>query len=166
MALRPAPSRSAKFAFAAALAGLAAAGVKGRLTRFEIADSSMEPALAPGDYLVALAVRTVQRGDIVIYRDPADPSRELAKRAVGLAGETVAVSAGQVAIDGSVLAEPWADGPTLPDGTWTVPAETIFTLGDNRRASSGDGRSSGPVRVSGMYKAVWRYWPPGSFGRL
>ena len=94
------------------------------------------------------------------------PDRYLVKRAIGLPGEDLSIAGGQVAIDGAVLGEAWADGPTLPDGNWPIPTGSIFTLGDNRRFSSGDGRSSGPVPLAGVRRAVWRYWPPGSFGRL
>jgi signal peptidase I len=151
---------------AAALAAAAAAALKGRLTRFEVVESSMEPALKRGDYLIATLATSVRRGDIVIYPDPTMPDRYLVKRAVGLGGENVSIAAGQVAIDGAVLAEAWADGPTLPEGEWPIPLGSVFTLGDNRRLSSGDGRSSGPIPLTDVRKAVWRYWPPGSFGRL
>lgn len=126
----------------------------------------MEPALSAGDYLFAAKVGSIKRGDIVIYADPARSGIDLVKRVVGLEGETVSIAAGQVAINGAVLAEPWADGPTLPDSEWTIAPGTLFTLGDNRRMSAGDSRASGPVSTTGMYKAVWRYWPPAAIGRL
>lgn len=166
MSLRPSSSRGAKLALSAALAAGAAAALRGRVTRFEVAEASMEPALQQGDYLIAMATATLQRGTVVIYPDPLMPHRFLVKRAVGLAGEKVSIAAGQVAIDGAVLAERWADGPTRPDGEWLIPAGSIFTLGDNRRISSGDGRQSGPIPTAGVRRAVWRYWPPGSFGRI
>jgi signal peptidase I len=166
MPLSSPPGRGARLALAAALAATAAAALKGRLTRFEVAESSMKPALLQGDYLIATVTTSVQRGDIVIYPDPTMPDRYLVKRAVGLPGENVSIAGGQAAIHGAVLAESWADGPTLPDGEWTIPAGSIFTLGDNRRFSSGDGRLSGPISLTGVRKAVWRYWPLGSFGRL
>ena len=166
MPLRPSAGRGAKLALAAALAATVAAAFKGRLTRFEVAEASMEPALSRGDYLIALLATSVRRGDIVIYPDPTMPDRYLVKRAVGLAGEHVSIAGGQLTIDGAVLAEPWADGPTWPDDEWVIPAGSLFPLGDNRRFSAGDGRSSGPIPLDGACKAVWRYWPPGSFGRL
>ena len=126
----------------------------------------MEPALKRGDYLIAAPADSIERGDIVIYPDPTLPNRYLVKRAVGLGGEIISIAGGQVAVDGAVLAEVWADGPTLPDGEWMIPIGSIFTLGDNRRWSSGDGRSSGPIPLVGVRVAVWRYWPPGSFGKL
>jgi signal peptidase I len=165
MALRPNTRSTRKLALAAALA-IAVAGIKGRPTRFEVAEASMEPALQPGDYLVAVLARTVGRGDIVVYPDPARPGQDLIKRVVGLPGETVAITGGQVVIDGMLLAEPWADGPTLPDGEWTNQTGTIFALGDNRRMSVGDSRSTGPISTTGLYQAVWRYWPLGSVGRV
>lgn len=126
----------------------------------------MEPALKRGDYFIATVATSIKRGDIVVYPDPTSPDRYLVKRAIGLGGETVSIAAGQIAIDGAVLAEAWADGPTLPEGEWMTPPGSVFTLGDNRRFSSGDGRSSGPIPLTGVRKAVWRYWPPGSFGRV
>ncbi|MCP3976977.1 MAG: signal peptidase I [bacterium] len=166
MALHPSPRATAKLAIVAAIGGLTAAGLSGKLARFQVAEKSMEPALKPGDYLYAALAGSVTRGDIVIYSDPSRSGLDLIKRVIGLPGETVSIAGGQVAIDGSLLAEPWADGPTLAEGEWTNPPGTIFTLGDNRRLSAGDSRASGPVSTNGMYRATWRYWPLPSVGRL
>lgn len=166
MALGPSPRRAVKLALVAALAGAVAAACTRRLARFEVLESSMEPTLGRGDYLIALAGASVRRGDIVVYPDPAMPVRYLVKRVVGLPGENVAIAGGRVMIDGAVLTEAWADGPTLPDGDWAISPESIFTLGDNRRLSSGDGRASGPIPLTEVHKVVWRYWPPRAFGGL
>lgn len=166
MALRPIPRGSARFALAAAMASLAAAGIKGKISRFEIKEASMQPALHAGDFLLASVTRSLQRGDVVIYADPAGSGLDFVKRVIGLSGERISIAGGQIAIDGTVLGEPWADGPTMPDGEWTNPPGTVFVVGDNRRLSSGDSRVSGPVSAAGMYKAQWRYWPPASVGRL
>ena len=150
---------------AAALGALLVGALRGRLARFAIENESMLPALHRGDYVVARLTNKVERGDIVVYPDPADNDRHLVKRVVGLAGEQVVADLGHVAIDGEVLAEPWADGPTFPDGTWSNPPGTAFLLGDNRAASSGDSRATGPVRIEGVHKVVFRYWPPSRIGR-
>lgn len=126
----------------------------------------MEPALRPGDYLICDFARPPQRGDVVVYPDPTRPDRDLLKRAIGLGGERVTISDGNVAINGNQLFEPWARGATFSDGEWAIPAGEIFTLGDNRSASSGDSRATGPVPSKGMCRVVWRYWPAGSIGRL
>ena len=164
--LRPTPRRTAGFALVAAAVALAAAGCRGRVRRYEVTESSMRPSLQSGDYLVAVLANTLERGDIVIYPDPAEPSRDLIKRVIAVGGERVAIAGGRVAIDGRILIEPWADGPTHPDGSWLVPPNTVFTLGDNRRLSSGDSRRSGPIPASGSYRAVWRYWPAAAAGRI
>jgi signal peptidase I len=142
-----------------ALAAIGLASLNGRVRRYAVVEASMQPTLEPGDYLIALAQGEIARGAIVVYPDPAGRDRELIKRAVGLGGETLTIAGGQVAIDGTVLAEPWADGPTFPDGEWQIPPGTVFTLGDNRRRSSGDGRASGPIRAAGVFSVRWRYWP-------
>jgi signal peptidase I len=72
---------------------------------FLVTSGAMAPGLLPGDVLVvsrlAYAVRLPfagvtllelhppRRGDVVVLRDPADPSRRVVKRVVGLPGETV-----------------------------------------------------------------------------
>lgn len=137
-----------------------------RLT--EVAGHSMEPALAPGDYLVTIA-RTGRpaRGDVVIVEHPSRSGLDLVKRVVGLPGETIEVAAGSVSVDGRRLAEPWADGSTVPDGTWHNGAHEIFLLGDHRAHASSDSRTLGPVRLPAQWwLARWRYWPPRRFGPI
>jgi len=57
------------------------------LSRFRIADSSMEPTLRPGDYVLvsrwAYRLRVPRPGDVVVLRDPAEPARYLVKRVAG-----------------------------------------------------------------------------------
>lgn len=146
------------------LVAMVITAVKGRIRRYAVVEASMQPALRPGDYLVAGASNKIERGAVIVYPDPADPSRELIKRAIGLGGETLTIAGGQVAIDGAVLAEPWAEGPTFPNGEWQIPLGTIFTLGDNRRLSSGDSRATGPVNGAGIYRVACRYWPLSDVG--
>lgn len=172
--LRPKPSaiitgmRSRSPAIPAALLALAAVGAaavaRRRLARFEVVEQSMEPALYPGDYLIAVRTDCIGPGDVVIYRDPSNPDRDLIKRAVAVDGATVDIAGGKVLVDGTELSEPWAIGPTLPDASWSLPPNSFFPLGDNRPLSAADGRSCGPVERAGVHKAVWRYWPLRSFG--
>jgi signal peptidase I len=128
----------------------------------------MAPTLLPGDYVVAQPRRDPpQRGDILIFKHPHQSGLELVKRVVGLPGEEIVVAGGQIHANDAVLAEPWADGPTLPDGDWHLSREEIFVLGDNRARSAGDSRSIGPVKLEdARWQVVWRYWPAGSIGRV
>lgn len=160
--------RGSRLLLAAALAAASAIGLHGRWRRYEIRESSMEPNLSAGDYVVAKARREpLGRGEIVIVPHPEIPGFELVKRVVGLPGEVVNLSNGYVHIDGIVLAEPWADGPTRPDGEWSLDASTAFVLGDNRPESSADSRTLGPVELETIkWQVVARYWPPSTVGRI
>ena len=160
--------RARRIALLAALAVLGSAGLRARLRRYEIAERSMQPTLAPGDYVVATALtESPERGDIVIFDHPHRPGFELVKRIVGLPGETIVIANGQIHADDAILAEPWADGPTRPDGKWELNPDQIFVLGDNRADSSGDSRWFGPVDTSRTgWKVIYRYWPTGSIGRV
>ncbi|MBT8212801.1 MAG: signal peptidase I [Acidimicrobiia bacterium] len=128
-----------------------------RIARFEVAEASMAPTLEPGDWIVATRMRRPHRGDVVVY--PLGDI-DLVKRVIGLPGQVISIAGGQVHIDGETLAEPWADGPTFPDGEWSLAGDEVFCLGDGRGRSSGDSRHVGPV-VVGLIR--WRvravYWP-------
>ena len=131
-----------------------------RFARFEVADHSMAPLLAPCDYLITRLSRAgndPKRGNIVVLR-VAD--RYLIKRVIGLPGETVEIEAGVLTIDGTPFTELWWTAATRPDGRWSVPADHWFVLGDNRSDSAHDSRSTGPVGRESLHSvAVARYWP-------
>ncbi len=160
--------RKSRLALIAAAALLGYAGLRGKLRRYEIAETSMEPALHPGDYVVAQTRSgNMSRGDIVIFPHPMRPDLELIKRVVGLPGEDINVSNGQVHINGAVIAEPWADGPTRPDGQWQLGSDQVFVLGDNRSLSATDSRQIGPVDQAVVgWKVTARYWPVSGVGRI
>ena len=80
----------------------------------------------------------MRRGDVVVV-DSRELGRHVVKRIVGLPGETVAIEAGRVSINGQPLAEPYASRSVFTD-TFHVPAGHYLLLGDHRDASS-DSRS-------------------------
>jgi len=51
------------------------------LLRVKVAERSMEPALRPGDWLVARRTRRVRAGQIVLARHPGRPDLLIVKRA-------------------------------------------------------------------------------------
>ena len=132
-----------------------------------------------------------RRGDIVVFPSPADdtvddsplpvrvvkgvmegvgltkPTKEiLIKRVIGLPGETVEGRDGHVYINGIELIEPYiADGITTdPFGPTTVPAESLWVMGDNRR-NSHDSRFAdvGPIPESTVIgRAIMKVWPLGA----
>ena len=142
--------------------GVALAVAAGRsLRRFAIVEDSMRPAFEPGDWVLARRLRGApRRGAVVVYEHPHRPGMHLVKRVVGLAGERLAIAGGRVLVDGNVLADPWAVGPTGPPGAWHAPDEAVFLLGDRRAVSAGDSRTTGPVPDAGVrFEVVARYWP-------
>lgn len=149
--------------------GLVAVGAAGAmLRRFEIAEASMVPTLEPGDWVLARRRLGVpRRGTVVVFAHPHRPDVDLVKRVIGLPGEEIAVADGRVLVDGGSLDDPWGDGPTVPDGTWSVPGDAVWVLGDNRLGSSSDSRMFGPVAVESIgWEVVARYWPANRVGRV
>src|ERR1041385_6048025 len=70
----------------------------------------MEPTLHRDDrILVTRERRTLQRGNIVIFKYPADPSKRFIKRIVVLPGELVEITEGRVSVDGKLLDEDYVD---------------------------------------------------------
>ena len=108
----------------------------------------------------------VERGDIVVFWFPDDPSKSYIKRVIGLPGDTVEVHDGSVRINGRDLEEKYLD-PRLNASHRSQPAVYVrpnyyFVMGDNRDNSS-DSRIWGLVPKKYIYgKALFRYWPLGS----
>jgi signal peptidase I len=92
---------------------------------FTIPSSSMEPGLVTGDYIVVskftygwsraslpfnpplpagrLMGQRPDRGDVVVFRLPRDPSQTWIKRVIGLPGDHIRVIGGQVFVNGIAL---------------------------------------------------------------
>jgi signal peptidase I len=135
--------------------------------RLAIAEHSMEPALAGGDFVLARTARRPQRGDIVTVRHPLRSDMLLVKRVIGLPGELMTISNGQVHIDEKVLPERWADGPTRPDAEWQIGSDEVIVLSDNRSATIADSRTFGPLPITALeHRCILRYWPANSAGRI
>lgn len=110
----------------------------------------------------------IERGDIVVFWYPKDPTKSYVKRVIGLPGETVSIRNGIVYVDGVELVEPYLDvehNQALPN----TPAVEVddyhyFMMGDNRDNSS-DSRIWGVVPSKYIYgKAFFRYWRPSGVG--
>ena len=153
---------------------------------FTITSPSMQPGLLIGDYLFAakwpygynryslpLALplfdgrwpggRVPKRGDVVVFKSPADNRTNFIKRVIGLPGDSVALVDGQLVINGVSVARARVDKTsnqttkyyreTLGERSYTVmymphnsaldnygpvnvPADHYFLLGDNRDNSA------------------------------
>jgi nickel-type superoxide dismutase maturation protease len=65
-----------------------------RLDRMVVSGVSMAPTLYPGDQLLLVRTRHARAGDLVVVRDPREPSREMVKRLVRVTDEGDLVVAG------------------------------------------------------------------------
>jgi signal peptidase I len=128
------------------------------LAPFTVVGQAMMPTLRDGERVLAWKViEEINRGDIVVFWYPDDPSKSYIKRIIGLPGEEVTLENGRVLIDGSPLAEPYiaADyrsSDSMP-GPIHVKQHHYFVLGDNRRNSS-DSRYWGLVPEKYIYGKI------------
>lgn len=120
-------------------------------TLYEIPSSSisMEPTIPVGSVIIVKKytnINELQRGDIVTFMYPLDPSRVFVKRVIGLAGETICLKDSHLLINGHEVAEDYLPNDMrFPDfGPITLPNGNYFVMGDNRN-SSDDSRVWGPL---------------------
>jgi signal peptidase I len=143
---------------------------------FQIPSPSMENTLLVGDYLLVnklcyggggladffMPYRRVQRGDIIVFHYPVNPTQHFVKRVVGVPGDRVRMINKQVFVNGMAQKEPYAHfsrpandlfrdsfprldvspGETpewwlqlrklVEDGQLIVPQGYYFVMGDNR----------------------------------
>jgi signal peptidase I len=121
---------------------------------FIVSGDSMDPTFATGEYLIidelSYRFHEPERGDVIIFRFPLDPSKFFIKRIIGLPKETVEIKNGTIAIketpDGTKLPLPAPYLETLRHDNVgeTLTDDEYFVMGDNRVASS-DSRNWGPV---------------------
>lgn len=106
---------------------------------------------------------TIDRGDIVVFWFPDDPSKSYIKRVVGLPGDMVEIHEGIVRVNGLDLNETYLDSSRnlahRSQPAVYVKPNYYFVMGDNRDNSS-DSRIWGLVPKKYIYgKALFRYWP-------
>ena len=120
---RPKKSLVREYAEALAIAFVLALIIKFFLFQaFSIPSGSMEKTLLIGDYLlvnklsygirnpldnkVLIPIGQPQRGDVVVFIFPQDPSKDYIKRVIGLPGDTVQVTNKKVFINGKLYRDP------------------------------------------------------------
>lgn len=132
---------------------------------YHVEGTSMEPGLSTSEYVAVNKIaydfgHSPQRGDVIIFHYPKDPSVDYIKRVIGLPGDTVTLTEKTVSVNGTQLKEPYISSPSNPQGEkWVVPANSYFVLGDNRPVSD-DSRYWGFVPKDDIVgKAVFVFWP-------
>ncbi len=131
--------------------------------RVRVENISMQPTLHEGEFLlvnkIAYKLGEYNRGDVIIFHYPRDPSEDYIKRLIGLPGDHVVIRNGQVFVNGEQLNEPYIAAPPRYNDEVTVPQGQLFVLGDNRNQSS-DSHSWGFVPENLVVgKALVVYWP-------
>ncbi|MFN4896925.1 MAG: signal peptidase I [Pseudomonadota bacterium] len=164
------------------------------LESFYVPSSSMVPTLNVDDCIVVPKLRyglrlpfvrepivswgSPERGRVVVFHREDDPStrvdesaRALVKRVIGLEGDTITLIDSQVFVNGELLREPyarWKDGGIPGPVSFSVPAGSLFLLGDNRDESYDSRFWKKPFvpvsRVLGPASAV--YWSANSNPRM
>jgi len=139
-------------------------GINAFTARVVVEGFSMRPTLENNSYLLVskMAYRSSlpERGDIVVFHFPIDPEQDFIKRVIGLPGDKIEISSGQVMVNNRLLSEAYIAAAPQYAGSWDVPDNHIFVLGDNRNNSS-DSHAWGAVPLENVIgKALFSYWPP------
>lgn len=114
---------------------------------FIVSGASMETTFSSGEYLIVdqltYQFEEPERGDVIIFRYPKDPSKFFIKRIVGLPGDSLTIQGRTVTVtnethpEGISLEEPYVlDMSPQPPLTETLGEGEYFVMGDNRDASS------------------------------
>ena len=94
---------------------------------FQIPSAAMMPTLLPGDHIAVLKGATAERGEMIVFRYPADPRVDYVKRVIAVGGDTVAVEKDVVLVNGRALTRQReiAACPTGSAGGCTVDEERV-----------------------------------------
>lgn len=137
----------------------------------KIKGDSMQPNFPDGEYLltdkVTYRLGEPKRGDVIVFKAPTGNGDEFIKRIIGLPGETVSITNGNIYINEKLLDEPYlsdelytSSASFLSEGKEvTVPEESYLVFGDNRPRSS-DSRVFGFITKKDITGRAWLvYWP-------
>lgn len=156
---------------------LAAVIAMGFCYSLPLQDDSMNPAIENGDRVlvnrIGYRLTGIQRGDVIVFHDHDNENAQNdIKRVIGLPGETIQISDGQIIINGETYLEknsyPRIDNAGLADKAVTLGKDEYFVLGDNRNDSE-DSRFADVGNIS-RDDIVGKAWliisPLNHFGRI
>jgi len=148
---------------------------------YKIPSESMIPTLLVGDNVLAnkfvyglnipffnrkiLILSSPHKGDIIVFRSPEDPHKDLIKRVIAVEGDSIEERNKQIFVDGKPTDEPYVqhtdsflEDPRDDFSPYVIPRGKLFTMGDNRDESN-DSRFFGFVDVKDVEgKAFLLYW--------
>lgn len=137
------------------------------ISSYVVKGSSMLPTLEDGNKLIVnklvYHIGDLERFDVIVFH--ATEQDDYVKRIIGLPGDTVEYTNGQLYINGKLHEEEYLEdfGAAGTDETGEfkvfVPEGKLFVLGDNRKDSR-DSRDFGFVDIDNVVgKVNLRYWP-------
>jgi signal peptidase I len=161
---------------------------------FKIPSGSMIPTLLIGDHILVnkflygtqipftdkkiLIFREPEKGDIIVFKYPENPTKDFIKRVIATEGDTVEEKNKIVYVNGEPVVETYAYhyDPTMRSesdrrdtfGQIRVPKDKIFVMGDNRDHSY-DSRFWGFVdekEVKGKAFIIYWSWDPDKWVRF
>ena len=152
---------------------------------FKIPSGSMKPTLLIGDHIlvnkfiygikipfwdkIIIPIKEPERGDIVVFKFPEDPSKDFIKRVIGIGDDVIEIRNKQLYVNGKRMETHYGvhldssiiSGSLQPRdnlGPIKVPPDSLFVMGDNRDHSY-DSRFWGFVRLKALKgKAFIIYW--------
>lgn len=160
---------------------------------FKIPSGSMKETLKIGDHILVnkfiygikvpftemtlVPVTSPNHGDIIVFKFPEDPDKDFIKRVVGVEGDTIEIRDKHLFVNGAPTDYKQAiytDPRAIPKGVQprdnfgpvTVPAHSLFVMGDNRDHSY-DSRFWGVVdlkAVKGKAFIIYWSWDKDNFG--
>jgi len=137
---------------------------------FLVSGSSMEPTFYHGNYLLVDELtynfREPQRGEVIVFHYPKEPTSYFIKRVIGLPGEKVVLEGGKVIIENQQGVKKLEESYILryqrdskDRFEINLGPNQYFVLGDNRDFSY-DSRSWGPLDKKYIVGVVrLRLWP-------
>jgi signal peptidase I len=109
-------------------------------------------------------LKTIHRGDIIVFRYPKDVTETFLKRVTALGGDRLEIKNGVLYVNSQPVVEPYAvhhspiHSPLESWGPTVVPEGKLFVMGDNRDNSS-DSRDWGFVPMSNVIgEPLFVYW--------
>ncbi|MCD6270232.1 signal peptidase I [bacterium] len=136
---------------------------------FVVNGSSMMPSFHNGDYVIVDEISyrfsNPQRGDVIVFHFPKNPSERFIKRVIGLPNEKVKINGSKIIITKKSGEKIVLDEKYIPKTIYlgneevNLAKDEYFVLGDNR-AFSYDSRRWGLLKRKQIIgKVLFRIWP-------
>lgn len=145
---------------------------------FFVKGQSMEPNFEDGDYLIidelSYRLREPQRGEVIVFKYPVNPSQRYIKRIIGLPGETIEIKDGEITVyERDLEIKVLDESSYLPvvlqaadSLSVTLSDNEYFVLGDNRSASYDSRRWGTLPREDIIGRVFIRAWPFAAIAKI